>query len=361
MTIARDILDSEQDAEECVSDVYLKVWNSIPPDEPSSLKAYMAVLTRRLAINRYHESRAQRRNRELEVAFEELEACIPAPEEAAGELPELLNEFLAGLKDTDRRLFVRRYWYAMMPAELAKREGMTVNAVTVKLYKTRNKLCETALSSGESGKCNFARTTLDLTTADGLPLFHNAHKWGADTGTNGTQANAFWGDIFATGAAGSREYSTATFEKALYDLSIKLRSMKDENGEPLGYSADTIILPGNRPMAELIAKKVCGSELAPGNNYNDVNLHFGKWNVVVLPGWQSDTDAVMIMSSEANKNLAGNMFFNRIPLTVTNWVDNHTGNYIWNGRCRFGVGFGNYKHIILATDSASAVSNATKL
>ena len=140
MTIARDILDSEQDAEECVSDVYLKVWNSIPPDTPDSLKAYMAVLTRRLAINRYHESRARRRNRGLEVAFEELEDCIPAPEEAEGVLPDLLNEFLAGLKDTERRLFVRRYWYAMMPAEIAKREGMGVNAVTVRLYKTRNKL-----------------------------------------------------------------------------------------------------------------------------------------------------------------------------------------------------------------------------
>ena len=138
--IALSILTVREDAEECVSDVYLKVWNSIPPDTPDSFKAYMAVLTRRLAINRYHESRAAKRNRELEVAFEELEACIPAPEEAAGELPALLNEFLAGLKETDRRLFVRRYWYAMMPAELAKREGMTVNAVTVKLYKTRNKL-----------------------------------------------------------------------------------------------------------------------------------------------------------------------------------------------------------------------------
>ena len=140
MTIAKDILDNEQDAEECVSDVYLKVWNSIPPDTPDSLKAYVAVLTRRLAINRYHESRAAKRNRMLEVAFEELEACIPAPEEAAEELPALLNEFLGGLKDTDRRLFVRRYWYAMMPAEIAKREGMGVNAVTVRLYKTRNKL-----------------------------------------------------------------------------------------------------------------------------------------------------------------------------------------------------------------------------
>ena len=140
MSTAMRVLDSRPDAEECVSDAYLKAWNSIPPDEPASLKAYVAVLTRRLSINRYHESRAAKRNRELEVAFEEMEACIPAPEEAAGELPELLNEFLAGLKETDRRLFIRRYWYAMMPAELAKREGMTVNAVTVKLYKTRNKL-----------------------------------------------------------------------------------------------------------------------------------------------------------------------------------------------------------------------------
>ncbi len=140
MAIAQDVLGNAQDAEECVSDVYLKVWNSIPPDEPDSLKAYVATVTRRLAINRYHSQRAAKRNRELEVAFEELEACIPAPEEAESELPELLNEFLAGLKPADRRLFVRRYWYAMMPAELAKREGMSVNAVTVKLYKIRNKL-----------------------------------------------------------------------------------------------------------------------------------------------------------------------------------------------------------------------------
>jgi hypothetical protein len=55
------------------------------------------------------------------------------------------------------------------------------------------------------------------------------------------------------------------------------------------------------------------------------------------------------------------MFFNRVPLTVTNWVDNHTGNYVWNGRCRFGVGFGSYKHILLAVDSAEEIENATQI
>ena len=137
--------------------------------------------------------------------------------------------------------------------------------------------------------------------------------------------------------------------------------MKDENGEPLGYTADTLILPGNRPMVEIIAKKVCGSVSALGNGFNDINLHFGNWNIIVLPTWSSTTDSCMIMSSEANKNLSGNMFFNRVPLTVSNWVDHHTGNYIWNGRCRFGIGFGSYKHILFATDSATSVSGATKL
>ena len=226
-------------------------------------------------------------------------------------------------------------------------------------YKTMNKICEYALTSGTAATGKFARATLDLTTADGLPLFASNHKWGASDG--GTQANYFWGDIFSSGAADARASSTAAFEESLGELSVKIRNMKDENGEPLGYTADTIILPGNRPVAETIAKKVCGSEGALGNGYNDINLHFGGWNVIILPGWQTEDDRVMIMSSEANRNLSGNMFFNRVPLTVSNWVDNHTGNYVWNGRCRFGVGFGTYKHILLAVDSESAVTGATQL
>lgn len=227
-------------------------------------------------------------------------------------------------------------------------------------YKTINKICETALAMGTAASTTYANAALDLTAPDGLPLFNKSHKWGSDSGKKGTQSNYYWGNIFSNGTT-SRTYSTATFEEALYELSVKMRNMKDENGEPLGYTADTIILPGNKPMAEMIAKKVCGSEHAPGNNLNDINLHYGNWNVVVLPGWQPTQDSVMIMSSEANKNLAGNMFFNRIPLTVTNWMDHHTGNYIWNGRCRFGVGFGNYKHIMLAVDSTTAVDNAAQM
>lgn len=228
-------------------------------------------------------------------------------------------------------------------------------------YKTINKICEHALINGTEVDSYFGSALIDHTSPDNVPLFSNTHKWGKSGFQTGSQCNYFYGDIFSKGEGSARVASTGTFEESLSELSVKLRNMKDENGDPLGYTADTIILPGNRPMAESIAKKVCGSEGALGNGYNDINLHYGNWNIVILPNWQTSDDRVMIMSSEANKNLAGNMFFNRIPLTVTNWVDHHTGNYIWNGRCRFGVGFGNYKHILLAVDSSSAVENASKL
>lgn len=227
-------------------------------------------------------------------------------------------------------------------------------------YKTINNLCTLALASGTENSLTYAKSTIDLTTSDGHSLFNKHHVWGTAE-NSGSQSNYFYGDIFSTGASGSRVASTAAFEEALTELAFKIRNMKGENGEILGYTADTIILPGNRPTAEIIAKKVCGSLGSLGGGNNDININYGNWNIVVMPGWVAEKDMCIIMSSEANKNLSGNMFFNRVPLTVSNWVDHHTGNYIWNGRCRFGVGFGSYKHILLAVDSESSVSAATKL
>ena len=221
-------------------------------------------------------------------------------------------------------------------------------------YRTMHKICEQALIKATGTSMNFGGADVDLTAPDGLPLFHRYHPCGGINTVTSSQSNYFYGSLCRNEGV----YSTARFESSLAELSCKLRNMRDENGEILGYTADTLILPGNRPGLEAVAKKVCGSEGALGNGYNDINLHYGNWNIVILPDWQAEDDRIMLMSSEANKNLSGNMFFNRIPLTVTNWVDHHTGNYIWNGRCRFGVGFGTYKHILLAVESENMIDNA---
>ena len=140
MSLSYDILGNRPDAEECVNDTYLRAWNSIPPAKPKSLQAFLAAITRRLSLDRYREQRAAKRNRELEISFEELSDMIQAPDERADELPELLNDFLHTLDLPERRLFLRRYWLSVPTAKLAEEEGTTKNAVTVRLYKTRNKL-----------------------------------------------------------------------------------------------------------------------------------------------------------------------------------------------------------------------------
>ena len=218
-------------------------------------------------------------------------------------------------------------------------------------YKTRNKLAAFALINGTKTEGVFAKATVDLTTADGLSLFNNAHKYSKPE-MKGTQSNYFYGDI----ASGSEK-----LEEALGVLANKLRNFKDENGEVMDYVADVVIVPCNRPKLEAMVKKVVGSERTVGSNNNDINTQYGNWTVVVLPGWETTDDRLMIMSSEANENLYGNMFYNRVPLDIRSNIDDHTRNYYWNGYCRFGIGFNTWKHIALAVHSEGTVSGATKL
>ena len=140
MQTSMNILSSHPDAEECVSDTYLKTWNSIPPTRPASLCAFLLRIVRNLSLNRLRDMKAARRSRDLTVSLEELEDCIPLPDEQSPALAALLEDFLSRQDTTDRALFMGRYWYACSVGDLAKRTGMTANAVALRLYKTREKL-----------------------------------------------------------------------------------------------------------------------------------------------------------------------------------------------------------------------------
>ena len=143
-SIALRITGSEQDAEELVNDACLKAWNTIPPRDPESLKAYVGMLTRRLAVNRLEENRAAKRSGNVAAPLEELAECLPDGE--AGRMPESvalrdsLDRFVGALSGRDRRVFLQRYWYACPVAEVAADCGMTVSHVTVVLLRLRKKL-----------------------------------------------------------------------------------------------------------------------------------------------------------------------------------------------------------------------------
>ncbi len=132
--------DNRPDAEECVNDAYLKAWQTIPPKRPSPLKAYLARIVRNLAIDRYRQNKRRAEMRDLEEAVLELSPALWVPDGAESELGEMLSTFLRGLDDTERRLFLGRYWHNYSVNHLAKHYHFSPNAVTKRLGRTRERL-----------------------------------------------------------------------------------------------------------------------------------------------------------------------------------------------------------------------------
>ena len=151
--IATNVLGNHADAEECINDAYLAVWNSIPPAKPDSLRSYVCSVIRNIATTRYHYNTAEKRNSFYDVALDELEACIPDAEGVEREadkkgLSEALNEFLATLKDDECVMFIKRYWYSESVADMAKTFQATPHYISVKLHRTREKLRKFLIQKG---------------------------------------------------------------------------------------------------------------------------------------------------------------------------------------------------------------------
>ena len=145
--IAEHMLGSAGDAEECWNDALLRAWNAIPPERPAHLRAYLAKLTRRLAIDRLRASGAEKRGGgELPLVLDELAECIPGgagdAEDAAltKALGEAVSRFLKTLPARERTVFVRRCFFAEPNWRIALDLGMRANAVAASLRRTREKL-----------------------------------------------------------------------------------------------------------------------------------------------------------------------------------------------------------------------------
>lgn len=143
--LAGNILNDRQDCEECVNDAYLGVWNSIPPNRPDSLMAYLCKIVRNVCLKKYRYNTADKRNSLMDVAMEELDGVLSAKEDVeeqveAAELTDAINHFLGQLKQTDRIVFMRRYYFSDSYEDIAQLAGISEKNVSVKLTRIRNKL-----------------------------------------------------------------------------------------------------------------------------------------------------------------------------------------------------------------------------
>lgn len=145
-TIAYNVLENVEDSEECVNDTYMRAWNSMPDKRPAALAPYLGRITRNLALNRIIEKNTLKRGGgEAALALDELDECTASSysierEVEAREIAAAMNRFLSKLPDTERALFVSRYWFMAPVRELAEKFGFSESKTVSMLRRTRLKL-----------------------------------------------------------------------------------------------------------------------------------------------------------------------------------------------------------------------------
>lgn len=182
-----------------------------------------------------------------------------------------------------------------------------------------------------------SKSGIDIKGGDGKALFATDHP----TFKNKTEIQS---NVFTNGLG-----TDAVMLNRLANIG---RNFKNDSGVVTGYTFDTIIIPGNAPALEDLVKRIIGSDGEVGSDHNDINTQRGKWKLVVDPLWQftpSDTakeTPYILMSSEANKELLGNVFWNRTAFDVKDEVLVPSRNYRASGRARWSCGFYNWRHVI---------------
>ncbi len=141
---AYNILCNTEDAEECVNDTYLRLWNAIPPQKPNKYFAFILRICRNLALDKLVWYGAKKRNHPVSDIGEELWESIP--DERSGInvdsmiIPQVINKFLDGETEENRFIFVRRYFYLDSIEKISSYTSLRASTVKTRLYRMREKL-----------------------------------------------------------------------------------------------------------------------------------------------------------------------------------------------------------------------------
>ena len=142
--IAQNILGRDADAEECVNDAYLSLWNAIPPQKPDDLAAYVSKIVRNISLKRLRFNSAMKRNIQAEVSLNELESILPDSMAESGmdnrQLGELISAFLWREPESSRNVFIRKYFFFDPIQDIAARYAFSESKVKSMLFHTRKRL-----------------------------------------------------------------------------------------------------------------------------------------------------------------------------------------------------------------------------
>lgn len=151
-SVAYNILNNNEDSEECVSDTYLGLWNAIPPTRPNNLMAFICKITRNLSLKRIEAMSRQKRSHTTLVSLDELAEVLSddsIPDGLSDEdIGKIISDFLKNEKTEIRDVFIRKYYFFDSIGDIAKRYDFTESKVKNMLHRTRIKLKDFLIKEG---------------------------------------------------------------------------------------------------------------------------------------------------------------------------------------------------------------------
>ena len=143
--VASNFLVSREDREETLNDSLLALWNSIPPERPDNLPAFLSEIVRRLSINKSRANNAWKRGKNVQIVGEEFLSMIEDGTDLAAQFDarragEIISGFLRASSKSDRKIFIMRYWLDMSIAQISLQTGCGESKIKVTLHRMRKKL-----------------------------------------------------------------------------------------------------------------------------------------------------------------------------------------------------------------------------
>lgn len=200
---------------------------------------------------------------------------------------------------------------------------------TTSYGRTREKYAAALIAAGIGKTMEIKGHTYDVTCADKTPMFNAKHP-SAIPGKKMTQSNLF---------------KAAFSRKVLNKVQELMQKFTDDDGNLLNVMPDTIIIPNDGELKDLIYAAV-GSELDPNTNNNAWNFQVGLWNVIVwnyLPATLNGEPYFIVADSKFLQDYMCIPFVDRVDLTVTSYIDENTDANVFKGRARFAAGFNNWR------------------
>jgi len=140
---------SSEDVEECVSDTFVKLWQSIGSydERKGSLKSFIAAIARNTAIDRYRKNRSEIASLPIDSLDE---ASLQDTETAAIKRidSDLVRDAVRELADPDREIFYRRFFLSETISDIADKMDLKNKRVEKRLFKGRQKLRDMLISRG---------------------------------------------------------------------------------------------------------------------------------------------------------------------------------------------------------------------